>query len=270
METFLQDVRFGWRLLRRSPGFTIAAVLALALGVGATAAVFTLLDRIVLRPLPYPDADRLVMTWEANDGKALTHERLSPVNFMDYRALSQAFDDAAAWWYPQLTLTEAGHEPMRVNAVEASANFFSVLGVRPTLGAGIPKQPFYSREAIAVISHRLWRERFASDPAIVGKAIALSGPPFTIVGVMPPDFQYPGNTDVWHRLQWDLTQHSRGAHFMESIFRLRPGITVDQANRELRALTTRLGQEHPSTNGGWSARAIPLAIEVVGYFRPAL
>jgi putative ABC transport system permease protein len=243
---------------------------ALALGVGATTAVFTLLDHVVLRPLPYPDADRLVMTWETNDSKGLAHERLSPVNFLDYRGLSQAFDDATAWWYPQLTLTETGHEPLRVNAVEASANFFSVLGVQPALGGGFPRTPFYSREAIAVISHRLWRERFGGDPAIVGKTIALNGPLFTVVGVMPPGFQYPGETDVWHRLTWDLTQHSRGAHFMESIFRLKPGVALEQANAELRALTKRLGQENPSTNGAWSARVVPLAIEVVGFFRPAL
>ena len=97
MDTFLQDVRFGWRLLRRSPGFTLAAVLALALGVGATTAVFTLLDRVVLRRLPYADPDRLLMVWETNDAKGLLHERLSPVNFIDYRGLSQVFDDAAAW-----------------------------------------------------------------------------------------------------------------------------------------------------------------------------
>src|SRR3989441_472516 len=180
MDTLLQDIRFGWRLLRRSPGFTIAAVLALALGIGATTAVFTLLDRVVLRPLPYPDPDRLTMVWETNDTKGLSHERLSPVNFMDHRAL----------------------------------------------------------------------------------------PP--VVGVMPPGFQYPNDTDVWHRLQWDLTQHSRGAHFMESIVRLKPGVTIVAANAELRALTSRLGKENPSTNGEWRARATPLSEEVVGFFRPAL
>src|SRR3982074_3136419 len=103
MDQLLQDIRFACRLLWRSPGFTIAAVLALALGIGATTAIFSVLDRVVLRPLPYPDADRLAMVWEANDGKGLTHERISPVNFVDYRALSQVFDAAAAWWYPQLT-----------------------------------------------------------------------------------------------------------------------------------------------------------------------
>jgi hypothetical protein len=196
MNTLLQDLRFGFRQLRRTPGFTVAAVLALGLGIGATTAVFTVLDRVVLRPLPYPNADRLAMLWEVNDSKGLTHERISPVNFGDYRALAQVFDDASAWWYPQLTLTETGREPMRVNAVETTPNFFAVVGVPPALGAGFPASPEYSREAVAIISHRLWRERFGGDPSIVGKSIALNGPLFTVVGVMPPGFNYPNDTDV--------------------------------------------------------------------------
>jgi predicted permease len=270
MDTLLQDIRFGWRLLRRTPGFTVSAVLALALGIGATTAIFSVLDRVVLRPLPYPDPDRLTMVWEANDGKGLSHERISPVNFVDYRGLSQVFDDAAAWWYPQLTLTETGHDPQRVSAIETTPNFFSVLGVQPMLGAGFPQSPAYARDGIAVISHRLWRERFGGDPSIVGKAIALNGPLFTIVGVMPQGFSYPNDTDVWHRITWDISQHSRGAHFMESIARLKPGVTVEAANNELRALTKRLGKENPSTNGDYTARAMPLATEIVGVFRPAL
>ena len=270
MDTFLQDIRFGWRLLRRSPGFTIAATLALALGVGATTAVFTLLDRVVLRPLPYPSPERLVMTWETNDTKGLSHERLSPVNFMDYRALSQVFDDAAAWWYPQLNLTEPGRDPMRVNAVEASANFFTVIGVQPLIGAGFVPAPLFSRENVVVVSHRLWRERFGSDPSLVGRTITLNSQAFAVAGVMPQGFHYPNDTDVWQRLTWPLEQHSRAAHFMESLFRLKPGVTIDQANAELRALTTRLSNEYQSTNNNWRARAVPLAHEVEGYFRPAL
>ncbi|HMD34045.1 MAG TPA: ABC transporter permease [Vicinamibacterales bacterium] len=271
METFLQDVRFGWRLLRRSPGFTIAAVLALALGVGATTAVFTLLDRVVLRPLPYPSPDRLTMMWETNDAKGLAHERLSPVNFMDYRGLSSVFEDAAAWWYPQLNLTEPGRDPMRVASIETSANFFSVLGVSPMIGSAFPSTPrLDAREPIIVISHRLWQQRFGADPGIVGRLVTLNGQPFTVIGVMAPGFRFPDATDVWQRLTWPLEQHSRGAHFMESIARLRPGATVDQANAELRALTTTLGRRFAATNGEWRARAVPLAHEVQGSFRPAL
>jgi predicted permease len=270
MDTLRQDIRFGWRLLRRTPGFTISAVLALALGIGATTAIFSVLDRVVLQPLPYPDPDRLAMVWEANDGKGLPHERISPVNFVDYRGLVQVFEEAAAWWYPQLTLTETGRDPLRVSAIETTSNFFSVLGVQPIIGAGFPPSPAFARDGIAVISHRLWRERFGSDPSIVGKTVALNGPLFTVTGVMPQGFQYPNDTDVWHRITWDVAQHSRGAHFMESIVRLKPGVTVDAANHELRALTNRLGQEYPSTNGGYTARAIPLTTEIVGFFRPAL
>lgn len=270
METLLQDVRFGWRLLRRTPGFTTAAVLALALGVGATTAIFTVLDHVVLRPLPYPDPDRLTMVWDTNANKGLTHERISPVTFHDYRNLNHVFEDAAGWWYPQVNITEAGKDPMRVNAVEASGNFFAVIGVQPVIGAGFPSSTFYSRDLIAVISHRLWRERFNSDPAIIGKPIALSSIVYTVAGVMPPGFSYPNNTDVWQRLQWDFAQHSRGAHFLESLFRLKPGVTIEQANAELRALTARLGTEYRATNGDWGARAVLLSHEIEGYFRPAL
>src|SRR4051794_9610383 len=202
MDTLIQDLRFGLRQLRRTPTFTAAAVLALALGIGATTAVFTLLDRVVLRPLPYPNADRLLMAWETNDAKGLAHERLSPVNFMDYRGLSQVFEDAAAWWYPQLNLTEPGRDPMRVNSVEASANFLSVIGVQPALGAGFAAAPLFAREMVVVISDRLWRERFGGDPSIVGRVITLNGQGSTVVGVMPPGFHYPNDTDVWQRLTW--------------------------------------------------------------------
>src|SRR5438067_7129735 len=203
MDTLLQDVRFGWRQLRRTPGFTVAALLALALGIGATTAIFTVLDRVVLRPLPYPEPDRLVMIWDTNGAKALTHERISPVTFHDYRNLAHVFADGAGWWYPQVNITEPGKEPLRVNAVEASGNFFSVIAVQPLLGEGFPPATFYSRDAIAVISHRLWRERFNGDPSIIGQPITLSSIIYRVVGVMPPGFNYPNNSDVWQRLQWD-------------------------------------------------------------------
>jgi hypothetical protein len=211
------------------------------------------------------------MVWEVNDGKGLSHERISPVNFGDYRGLSQVFEDAAAWWYPQLTLTETGHEPLPVSAIETTPNFFHVLGVQPVLGAGFPAGPLYSPGGmIAIISHRLWRERFGGDPAIVGKAIRAQRAAVHRRWGHAAGLSVSERTDVWHRITWDVAQHSRGAHFMESIFRLKPGKTAEAANAELRALSKRLGIENPSTNGEYSARAVPLATEVVGFFRPAL
>jgi putative ABC transport system permease protein len=270
MDGLLQDLRFGWRMLWRNPGFAAAALLAIGLGVGATTAIFTVLDRVVLRPLPYPDADRLVVIWETNEARGLGRERLSPVNFGDYRALSHVFEDAAAWWHPQVNLTETGREPMRVRTVEASANLFRVIGVTPVLGLGFQADALFARDAVAVISHRLWRDRFGSDADIVGKPIVLAGQVHTVTGVMPEGFGFPGETDVWQRLTWDMAQHSRGAHFMESLARLRPGTTVEAAASELRALTARLGREHTATNGEWSARVLPLVHDVAGDFRPAL
>ncbi len=210
------------------------------------------------------------MVWDVNSAKGRSHERLSPVTFLDYRALSHVFVDGTGWWYPQVNLTESGKDPLRIDAIETSGNFFSVLGVQPVLGAGFPADTFYSRDRICVISHRLWRDRFGGDPSIVGRPIVLSDNPYVVAGVMPPGFNYPNGTDVWQRLQWDFAQHSRGAHFVEAVFRLQPGATVETVDRELRALTTRLGKEFAATNADWSALSVPLAHEVEGYFRPAL
>ena len=157
------------------------------------------------------------------------------------------FDDAAAWWYPQINLTEVGHDPLRVRAVEASANLFRVLGVQPAMGAGFPVDELFARDPIAVISHRLWRDRFGSEPSVVGSSIVLSGVAHVVIGVMPSGFAFPSDTDVWQRLTWDMAQHSRGAHFMESVARLKPGTSIDVANAELTALSGRLGSEFSAT-----------------------
>ena len=270
MSDLLRDIRYAIRTLLRSPGFLVTAVLALAVGVGATTAIFSLVRGVVLDPLPYAQPDRLVSLWEVNRERGLDHEPVSPVNFMDYRALGQAFTDAAAWWRPEITLHDDASEPVRINTIEVSGNFTTVLGVRPMLGSGFPEGVLHSRERIVLISHRLWQTRFNGDPKIVGRLIRLNDDKYEVAGIMPSGFQFPGDTDIWQRLSWDLTRHSRGAHFMEAVARLRDGASVAQAQREIDGLTTRLGSEFTGTNRGWQARLIPLHDEVVGYFRPAL
>ena len=268
---FWQDVRFGERMLARSPGFTLAAVLALGLGIGASTAVFSVLDGVVLRPLPYADPEQLLMLWDANPGTRLAHEPISPVTFLDDRALSQVFQDAAGWWRPNLNLSDPGQDPVRVNAIEVSANFFSVLGMPPALGAGFPSTPYFVRgEPEVVISDRLWRSRYSSDPNIVGRTVLLNGQPHVVMGVTARGFNFPADVDVYQRLSWDFSQHTRAAHFIEAVARLKPGVTLDQANSELRALGTRLEHEFSATNKGWTIFAVPLVHEVVGFFRPAL
>ena len=270
-----RDARGGVRSLVRAPGFAAAAVVTLGLGTGAATAVFSLVHGVVLRPLAFEAPDRLVKLWERNVERGLPREALSPVNFMDYRAAEQAFEDAAAWWVPQYNLSDATGEPMRVASIEASENFFLVLGVQPFMGRGFPQDTtLYSLSAAGefevVISHRLWRNRFGSDPGVLNRTLNLNGSPNMVVGVMPPGFHYPGDTDVWERLKWDLRQHSRGAHFMEAVGRLRPGVSVAQANVVLGTVADRLAGEYAASNAGWDAWAVSLDTEMTGVFRPAL
>ena len=265
------DLRFAWRQWKRSPSFAAVAILTLGLGAGAATAIFSIVDTVLLRPLPFREPDRLVTIWETNAEKGLPKERLSPVNFMDYRATQSAFADAAGWWRPEINLAEPGLEPVRVTALETSANLFQLLGVSPQFGAGFPQDgPFSSTDLIAVISDRLWRQRYSADPSVIGKPIEVNNGTYTIVGVMPPKFNFPDDVDLWLRLSWDFTRHSRGAHFAEAVARLQPGISVEQAARDLEQVSGRLASQFPTTNGNWLARPVPLLDHMLGYYRPAL
>ena len=264
-------IRLAVRQFRQHPTFAIVTVLVLGLGTGAATTVFTVVDSVVLRPLPYSAPDRLVTLWDTNAEKGLAHDPISPVNFMDYRALP-VFTDAAAWWRPGINLTEAGKDPIRVNTIEVGGNLFEVLGVKPQVGAGFPAggPMFVTNDLICVISDRLWRSRFSADPSIVGRSISLNDTPYLVVGVMAAKFHYPDDIDVWQRVRWDFTQHSRAAHFMEAVARLAPGTTFEQAQSAVEGLGTRLAAENPRTNTGYNARLIPLLDEELGYYRPAL
>jgi predicted permease len=264
-------IRVAFRQFWQHPTFALVVVLVLGLGTGAATTVFTAVDAVVLRPLPFVSPDRLVTLWDTNTEQGLSHDPISPVNFMDYRALP-VFSDAAAWWRPGVNLIDPGLDPVRVNTIEVSGNVFDVLGVRPQIGAGFPDQGplFVPNELIVVISDRLWRNRYNADPGVVGRQLSLNDTPYTVVGVMPPRFHYPDDIDVWQRLRWDMTQHSRSAHFMEAVGRLSDGTTFDEAQRAVETLALRMQSDFPQTNKGWASRLIPLLDEQLGYYRPAL
>src|SRR5688572_23413552 len=267
----MSAIRLAVRQFRQHPTFALVTVLVLGLGTGAATTVFTIVDSVVLRPLPYANPDELVTLWDTNPEKGLAHDPISPVNFMDYRALP-VFTDAAGWWRPGINLVDPNTDPMRVNTIEVSGNLFEVLGVRPQVGAGFPAGgPFFAtNELICVISDRLWRTRYGADPSIIGKQLSLNDTPYTVVGVMPPKMHYPDDVDIWQRVRWDYHQHSRAAHFMEAVARLAPGTTFDQAQSAVNALGLRLERENQRTNKGWNSRLIPLLDEELGYYRPAL
>jgi putative ABC transport system permease protein len=245
-------------------------VLVLGLGTGAAAVVYTIVDAVVLRPLPFRAPDRLIALWDTNTEKGLGRDPIAPVTFMDYRALP-VFEDAAAWWRPDVNLRDPGLDPVRVKTIETSANLFAVLGTGPQLGEGFPKNgPFFSRTRVAVISDRLWRTRYNADRSVVGRTLLLNDTPYTIVGIMPAGFHFPDDVDVWQRLQWDLVQHSRSAHFMEGIARLKDGVSIEQARAATDTLAARLGREFAGSNKGWAFALVPLLNDQLGYYRPAL
>jgi putative ABC transport system permease protein len=262
--------RVALRQFLQQPTFALVTVLVLGLGTGAATTVFTIIDAVVLRPLPYNAPDRLVTLWDTNQSEGLSHDPISPVNFMDYRALP-VFQDAAVWWRPGVNLLDPGLDPVRVNTIEVSGNLFDVLGVKPQIGAGFGRDVFFHpTELAAVISDRLWRTRYNADPSIIGRPLTLNGTPYIVVGIMPQKFHYPDDIDVWQRLRWDTHQHSREAHFMEAVGRLTDGTTFDEAQRATETLALRLEQDFPRTNKGWATRLVPLLDEQLGYYRPAL
>jgi putative ABC transport system permease protein len=264
-------LRTAARQLRRKPRFVLVTTLVLGLGTAAATTVYTIVDSVVLRPLPYRAPDRLVALWDTNVEEGLARDPISPVNFMDHRALP-VYAAAAAWWRPAVNLVDPGLEPVRVPTIETSGNLFEVLGVSPQLGPGFPAGgPLYAEgEQIAVVSDRLWRTRYGADPKLVGRQLQLDGEAFTVVGVMPPGFHFPDDVDVWERLDWDMAEHSRHAHFMEGVARLADGTTLAEAQAASDALAGRLATQFADSNRGWSTRLVPLLDDQLGYYRPAL
>ncbi len=266
-----RDLGFGFRILRKRPGFTIAAALALALGIGATVTIASAVDALLLRPLPYPDPDRLVTLREVNHAQGQADSDVSPVQFADFREKLASFEDVAGWWYPDLNLTGHDREPERISTADVTDNFFSVLRVDPVEGrAFAPGEDRYGSEPVVILGYDLWKRRYGSDRSLLSRSILLDGRENVVVGIAPPGFRYPRQTDVWRPLGWDPSQHDRGARFFGVVARLAEGKTLENARAEMDALTGRLGQEFPATNAGWGASVVPLVHSELGRTRQGL
>jgi predicted permease len=274
---FVSDARYALRTLRRNPAVTIAVAVTLALGIGANVAIFSAVNAVILRPLPFPASDRLAMVWEDNPDKGWIKAQVAPANMLDWREQVGAFEDVAAYgdFDDAATLTGFG-EPQVLRKVSVTGNFFSVLGVRAAMGRALEdRETWASGTRVAVISHRAWRERLGGDAAIVGRTIELDGHRVQVVGIMPERFSFPTSTvDVWLPVAWgrDVRAEAwfRRAHWMRAIARVRPGVSLEQGAVQLREVATRLQQQYPQTNAHMSAGMGSLHEFLVGDTRTPL
>jgi putative ABC transport system permease protein len=267
MGTFLSDLRYGLRTLGRNPGFTIVSVITLALGIGANTTIFSVINTTLLRPLPFPDSDRMALVWEAF-GKGPDNENIvSAPNFWDFQRQSRSFEsmaifDSGGRGY-NLSATGTKAEPEQVSGLRVSAGFFPVLGVKPFLGRTfLPEEEIAGRDHEVVLSYGLWERRYAGDPALVGKTIKVDGEDFTVVGVMPREFQWQfwsNPRQLWVPVGYTKTDYGRDENSFILIARLKPGVTAAQADAEMKTIAGHLAQQYPAEDVNMSAIVQPLA-----------
>ena len=273
MRNWLADLHFGLRSLRRNPGFALGAILVLALGIGANTAIFSIVNAVLLRPLPYDDPSRLVMLFHTPPAKSfpgISLFALSPANFLDWQAQSTSFETMAIVGGGQLALG-GKDQPEVLTTAKVAPEFFSALRVRPLLGRTFSRDENRPGSHVIVLSSKLWRDRFGSDPHIVGHDITLDSQRYNVVGVMPEKFVFPSFAKVWVPLAWtDQDRAVRGNHNYLAIARLKPGVNLKQANAELASISARLEQLYPEDDKGWGGTAIPLHQQEVSDVRIAL
>jgi putative ABC transport system permease protein len=262
-------------MLRRNPGFGFVAVLTLALGIGATSAIFSVVNGVLLSPFPYGDPDRLVVVWERNLNRGLPYMVVSPPNYADWRDQNNVFDEMGAFSRRRYIL-EGEAESSVVRGASVTAGMFSVVGAAPLLGRLFNAEDDREGSApVVLLSHGSWQTRFGADPEVVGNSIRLGGIPHTVVGVMPPGFEFPPpivlegaipteETELWVPFAMDMEGGNRAAHFMTVIARLRDGVDLRTADAEMNTIARRLQQEYPSFNAGWDITLTPLDRQVLG------
>ncbi|MCW5970731.1 MAG: ABC transporter permease [Blastocatellales bacterium] len=275
MGSFRQDIRYGIRSLWARPLFTLVAVAALGLGIGANTAIFSVVNALLLQPLPYSQPERLVWIWEINPGSAIENEPISIPNYRDWREQNQSFSELTAWARTQVVLTGAG-EPERLAGSVVVSNFFATFGAQPLLGRTFTSEentPGQNR--VVVLSHAFWQRRFGARADIVGQPITLNGVPHTVTGVMPATFKQPepgigANPEFWMPLGIDASGDGRRSDFLRVVGRLKDGVSVESARAEMAAIAARLAAEYPGPNAGWTVKVLTLHERFVGDVRRAL
>lgn len=271
MYDLLADLRYGARLLLKSPGFSLIVIMVLGLGIGANTAIFSTIDAVLLRPLPFHDPERLVMVWEDASHIGFARNTPAPANFVDWRKQNTVFTDMSAYRFQLANLAGDG-TPEQIRGLRTMPNLFPLLGVKPLLGRWIEEKDETSEERVVVISYGLWQRRFGGDPAIVGKTISLSDLNYTVAGVMPANFRYPTDEfEYWAPSGLTPAElNRRGAHFLQVVARLKPGVSQEQAQAEMTTIAKRLEQEYPRTNARVGATLQPFRESLLGRTGPQL
>jgi predicted permease len=274
MDTLLQDIRYGVRVLFKQPGFTLIAVAALALGIGANSAIFSVVNALLLQPLPYKDPDQLVMIWHKYPHLNLEQASVSVPSYVEYRDQTGSFEQVAAGTSWSVNLTGLG-EPERVDAGLVSANFLPTLGVEPIKGRNFtPEEDQPGKNRVVIVSSGLWKRRFGSDPDLVGKSIMLNGNSYDVVGIMPQGFSFiSDNVDLWAPIAFtpeQLAPNMHGNEFLIVVARLKQGLALGQAQAEIDALADQLRPQFYSRNSQWGITLVPLRQQIVGEIKPAL
>jgi len=262
LETLFSDIAYGFRVLRKSPAFTIVAILTLALGVGANTAIFSVMNTVLLKPLPYPDSNRLVTLWENPQKDPEDLNIASLPNFRDWQRTAHSFESMATFDSAGKGYNLSGDSDTDlVSGVRVSAQFFDVLGVKPFLGRTFfPEEEISGKDHEVVLGYGLWKRRYHADPSVLGKTIRLDKESYTVIGIMPADFQFQfwsGPRQLWVPGGYTINDEDRGSHSFLSIARLKPGVTPEQAREEMAAIGTRLAQQYPQENHDGSATVVP-------------
>ena len=274
MNSLLLDLRAALRSLRKNRGFTLLAVIVLALGIGANTAIFSVVNAALLRPLPFPQSDRLMSVWHTPPQKSfpgMSTFSVSAANYEDWERQNHVFESMAIYNAAALNLGGGNAEPERLLGSEVSPRFFQTLQVQPMLGRVFTDEENQGHSDAVVLSYRLWKGRFGADPNIVGKSIRLNDKNFAVVGVMPEYMMLPSYAELWVPQAWTPQQRAvRGEHHYLVLARLKPGVTQQQAQAEMDAISSRLAAEYPADDKGWGAVVRPLQQDMVSDVRPAL
>jgi putative ABC transport system permease protein len=269
MESLIQDLRYALRVLIKKPGFTAVAVITLALGIGANSAIFSVVNAVLLRSLPYEDGDRLVWIWGTQP--QLDKAPVAPANFLDIKEQNEVFDNVAAFRGQSGALT-GQYEPERVRVAAVSADFFSLFKVLPLLGRVFNNQDEQSGNTqVIILSHALWQRRFGSNPGILDQKLTLNDRPYSVIGVAPAEFQYPTYADLWIPLVFDAKEKSiRDTHSLSAVGRLKPGASIEQGQANIGLIAATLEQNYPRTNTGIGMRIVPLKEQITGSIQTQL